>query len=139
MTDETSNTGSNQSKKGQFTKGDPRINRKGRPKSFDKWRDLVQEIMAEPAMGNGGLVLIQIPLTKDGKPVLDDEGRPVMVDHYATNAEMVVRSWLKDSKRQQQLAEAAFGKVPQAIDVTSGGKPLNWKDFISGNSEDDSE
>ena len=25
------------------------------------------------------------------------------------------------------------------VDVTSGGKPLNWKDFISGNSEDDSE
>ena len=27
----------------------------------------------------------------------------------------------------------------ESVDVTSGGKPLNWKDFISGNSEDDSE
>ncbi len=34
-------------KSGRFTKGDPRINRNGRPKSFDALRALAQEIAHE--------------------------------------------------------------------------------------------
>jgi len=94
------------------------INKKGRPRSFDAWRELAKEIMSEPASGKDGLVLIKIPMVKDGKPVFDDNGQPVLVDHYATNAEMVARSWLRDPKRQQALTEAAYGKVPQALAVT---------------------
>jgi len=39
-----SNTGRN---RGHFTKGDPRINRNGRPKSFDGLRTLARQIALE--------------------------------------------------------------------------------------------
>jgi len=117
-----------------FVKGDVRINRKGRPKTFDQWRELVQEILQEPAIDTdqrgvplpgGRLTLIQIPkVDKDGQPVVDKNGQAVMVDHYATNAELLARKWLRTKDHQQGLVDAGFGKVPTAVDITSGGRSL---------------
>jgi hypothetical protein len=114
-------------------KNDPRINRKGRPKSFDAWRALLLEIAAEPAVQRDKennvkrLVKIQIPLVKDGKPVLDEYGVPVMVDHYATNAEIIARQWMSDPKNQRDFVEGAFGKVPQPVEHTGkDGGPIQF-------------
>ena len=98
MTDESSNTGKKQVK-GGFVKGDPRINRNGRPKSFDQLRTLAQEIAHEVAR--------------------DKSGHEVIVSgKRATVAEMILRQMATDPKRQQQFIEVAFGKVPQPVEHT---------------------
>jgi len=82
-----------------FVKGDPRINRKGRPKSFDKFRELAIAIATEPAVDQKGN-----PILWNGKPV--------------TNAELMLRMWLTDKKYQKDFAEAAYGKVKDVVDLT---------------------
>ena len=85
----------------RFAKGDPRINRKGRPKDFDAFRELAQVIANERVV------------SKDGSTAM-------------TRIEMILRSWSLSGNYQLQRAfvEIAYGKVPQAVDVTSDGKPL---------------
>jgi len=111
-----------------FVKGDPRINRHGRPKTFDTWRSLNQETMNELAVGKDGkLIVIETPKIYRGEPVLDDEGNPIMESHYATNAEMIVRSTIRDPKRQRDAVEAAYGKVPDKLDVKLDTTVINVK------------
>ena len=77
-----------------FVKGDPRINRKGRPRSFDALRSLAQGISHEAA--------------KQG-------GQPVVIDgHAVTVTEAIMRSWAvsKDPRLQQKFIEVAYGQVP---------------------------
>ena len=90
-----------------FTKGDARINRKGRPRTFDALRELARQIAHEPVK------------TKDGQPVVVD-GRGV------TTAEMILRMWAgsPDFRKQQGFMEIAFGKVPNPIDITSAGQAI---------------
>ena len=91
-----------------FVKGDPRINRRGRPKTFDAWRALALSIAHEPAQA------------KDAKT---GELRPIVIEgHVATNAELLLRKWFAsgDPRLQMYAAEVAFGKVPQQVEV--GGK-----------------
>ena len=108
-----------------FVKGDPRINRKGRPKSFEKWRKLNMDILSEIAIN-----------AKTGEPVVIETvrigrgGEQIREKHYATNAELIVRAMMRDKKHAHKPVEAAFGKVPQAVAVTSGGEKIavsfNW-------------
>lgn len=88
-----------------FVKGDPRINRKGRPKSFDALRQLAQQIAHEVAQAKGG------------GPLTNDNGQAVTI------AEAILRQWAAsgDARKQQAFIEYAFGKVPQVINGDNEG------------------
>ena len=94
-----------------FTKGDPRINRKGRPRNFDQLRRLAISILSEPAKGA--------------------DGQPIVIDgHIATNAELILRSAMKYPHFARWLIEVAFGKPPERIEVTGReGTPFKVQAF----------
>jgi hypothetical protein len=77
-----------------FTKGDPRINRAGRPRTFEEFRKLAQKVLSETVT------------TKDGQTI--------------TRAEDMLRRWSKSSEPalQRALAEYAVGKVPEKLEAT---------------------
>jgi hypothetical protein len=77
-----------------FTKGDPRINRRGRPKSFDQFRELAQAIAQEM--------------------ITDNDGNPMMV------AESILRSWAKSKEPvlQKAFIEYCYGKPPEKLETT---------------------
>ncbi len=80
--------------KGGFAKGDPRIWKGGRPKSFDAVRELAQAIAHETARAGGATVVV------DG--------------HTVTVVEMILRQWAqsKNPQLQRVFMEIAYGKVP---------------------------
>lgn len=81
---------------GPFKKGDPRINRKGRPKTFDAIRALAQNI------------------AHDRSGVIDKNGNELTV------IEAILRKWAssKDTRLQMAFVEYAYGKPPQRQEVT---------------------
>ena len=76
----------------QFVKGDPRINRKGRPKSFDKLRELAQQLSHETVQ------------TKDGTQ---------------TAVELILRKLAAENP--ERFLEIAYGKVPQPVEGAIDG------------------
>ena len=96
-----------QNRPGTFKKGDPRINRKGRPKNFDKLRELALQIAHEAAMSKNVCVII------NGKKV--------------TITEAILRQWATSKNHQLQRAfiEIAYGKVPDRHEISGdGGVPV---------------
>ena len=89
-----------------FVKGDPRINRKGRPKNSDQLKALGMALLHEPAK--------------------DKNGQPVVIDgHVATNLEMILRRMMSDKRQSSELLDRVFGKIPQAIQHEGeGGGPM---------------
>jgi hypothetical protein len=83
-----------------FKKKDPRINKNGRPKSFDALRTLAQEIAHETAQHNGQDAVIN--------------------GHKVTRTEIILRQWAisKNPKLQQQFMEVTYGKVPTPVEHT---------------------
>jgi len=78
----------------RFVKGDARINRKGRPRSFDELRRLAQKILNETVT------------TRDGEKL--------------SGAEALLRTWAtsREPTLQRALIEYGFGKVPDKIEAT---------------------
>lgn len=94
-----------------FTKGDPRIWRGGRPKTFTALQELAQQVAHETAK-----------MRKDGVDI------PVVVDgHSVTVAEMILRQWAqsKNPALQMRFIEVAYGKVPDKHELTGAdGGPI---------------
>lgn len=116
MTTERSNTAPNSGAPGKpFTKNDPRINRKGRPKSFDALRELAQQIAHTEAQ---------------------TKGQPLVIDgHVVTVAEAMLRRWAASGDARLQIAfmEIAFGKVPTETRITGAdGGPVVVQGFDYG-------
>ncbi len=100
-----------------FVKGDPRVNRAGRPKDFGGLRSLAQEIAHEAAISNKQPVII------NGKTV--------------TVTEVIMRQWAqsKDPRLQQKFIEVAYGKTPDIVEVSGkdgGAIPVHVVDYRRG-------
>lgn len=132
MTDEIKDTGNLQGsdyevgykkppKSTRFKPGDPKINRKGRPKTFDMARELAQQIGHEVLKGEGD------------KPVVRDSG-------IVTRIEGILREWSisRNFQKQREFMAYAVGK-PKEEHEHSGNVTVSWKEFISGNAKPDSE
>lgn len=104
-----SNTATNRGGK-PFVKGDPRINRKGRPKSFDALRELASAISHEVAKDKAGETL-------------------VYSGHTLTIAELILRKWASsgDFRQQQAFIEIAYGKVPDKVEFDGDSGPLTLR------------
>jgi len=101
---------------GRFVPGDPRMNRNGRPKSFDALRSLAQQIAHEPRAGP-----LDDFLVVNGKIV--------------TNVEWILRQMVEDKDQRLKFLEVAFGKVPDQIQVDST-QTITWKSFIGSEDPD---
>jgi hypothetical protein len=84
-----------------FRTGDRRINRRGRPRNFDAFRELAQAIAHETRTDKNGNVI--------------------------TIAERILRSWAesKEPMLQRSFIEYAFGKPPDKLETTGlENKPI---------------
>jgi len=97
-----------------FRKGDPRINRRGRPKNSDDLKALGLSLLHEPAR--------------------DKDGNPVVIDgHVATNLEMVLRRMMSDKRQSADLLDRVYGKVPQAVqhEGSDGGPVVLRVEYVN--------
>lgn len=84
-----------------FVKGDPRINRRGRPKSFKQLRALAVSIASEPV--------------KDGDTI--------------TRIEKMLRDMIKSDNPSDRalILKYGWGNVPDEVNVTTSGRiELHW-------------
>ena len=79
-----------------FVKGDPRINRKGRPRNFDAIREIFQAVSHEQIKDKNGNVLSVI--------------------------EAIARKWAASPEPvlQKAFVEYAYGKVPDKLEINAG-------------------
>jgi hypothetical protein len=97
-----------------FVKGDERINRNGRPSTFDDFRELAIDMAKEP--------------------MIDKQGKPVKfpgTDDILSRSKAILLQWAQstDIRKQEKFIEYAFGKVPQKNDLTVNPGPDLYKNF----------
>jgi len=101
---------SNPNPANQFVKNDPRINRKGRPKSFDSLRKLAVQIAGEQA-GETELTRVQL-----------------MLKAMASS---------KNPRDRELFLAYAYGKPKEQVDITSDGKAITF--FIERDDEQENQ
>jgi hypothetical protein len=115
MTDETQDTGEKQPngrlmppKASRFTKGDKRINRNGRPKSFDQLRKLAQRIAAEDIS-------------------------PAEAAEAITRVEAMLRvmSSSRNPADRALFLAYSYGKPKDEVDITSGNEKIKGYVIVS--------
>lgn len=106
-----------------FEKGDPRINRKGRPKNFDKLRLLAQGIACEVARDK-----------ETGEPLVDPAD-----GHILTVAEAMLKQMALDRRQRRLFLEIAYGKVPDELVIRpdGGAIPVQLVDYRKGLDEEE--
>src|SRR3972149_1144771 len=114
MSEEPVNTGENRPRKpGTFTKGDPRINRKGRPvRGMDalkaEWQDVWSEIMFD----------------SNGQPIIDEVTGKKLT---RLKARMRIPTSSRTPQELRTAFESASGKPKENPTITPGGKPIEPK------------
>ena len=105
----------------RFRKGDPRIWKHGRPKSFDALRALGQEIAHETAQQGGQDVILN--------------------GHKVTVAEAILRQWAmsKNPMLVKAFMEITFGKVPENINIDSKINSFSVLVYLPDNGRSDSD
>ena len=103
-----------------FVKGDPRINRKGRPKTMDALKRLV--------------------LAELTKIATDASGKPIVIDgQEITNVQALITGSIhsKDWRRIEYVLNVAYGKVPDVHELTGkDGEPIKFIEVERSDSSD---
>jgi hypothetical protein len=97
---------------------DKRINRKGRPRSFDALRELAKQIAVDVAKDNKG--------NEIAIPGIDDR---------ITVVQAILLQMSRDPRRQKEFLEIAFGKVPDELNVKGEMKVI--KVTLDGSNQDE--
>lgn len=99
-------------KSGQIKKGEVRNPKGAGASTFLQFRKLAQ------SMGN------ELAYKPNGEPIKIKIGGK---EKHVTYVELMIYMWMTDKKYMHEFRDSAFGKVPQNLDVTSGGEALTIK------------
>lgn len=110
-----------------FTKNDPRINRNGRPKTFDKLRNLALEIAErelvvfdrEEVMKQVAVIISMIEKGKSDSAISELQLIMDKARKRISTVEGILLKWAmgKNETAQRQFLEICYGKVPDEVNI----------------------